>query len=450
MTDTEKTPAPTATPATATAAEPKADGDDTELVDYEDENKEPAAGADESKEKKTKEKEVKKGSYAGIHSSGFRDFLLKSELLRAITDCGFEHPSEVQQEVIPQALMGTDIICQAKPGMGKTAVFVLATLHQLVPVKDQIDTLVLCHTRELAYQICQEFLRFSKFLPEVKVKVFFGGIAVRQHRQLLEGEMPNIVVGTPGRILQLSKEKKLKLDHLKRFILDECDQMLEHLDMRRDVQQIFKMTPHEKQVMMFSATLSKDIRPVCRKFTQHPCEIYVDDESKLTLHGLQQYYVKLTQAQKNRKLNDLLDALDFNQVVIFVNGVRRCKELNKLLTECNFPSICMFGGLAQEERLDRYNKFKEYKSRILVSTDIFGRGVDFERVNIVFNYDMPDKADQYLHRVGRSGRFGTKGLAITFVSSEEDAKILESVQSRFEVQITELPDEIDVSTYMTS
>jgi len=450
MAETEKTPVPTAAPAAA-AAEPKVDGEETDLAAYEDENPE-GTGADDTKDKKTQEKtkEVKKGSYAGIHSSGFRDFLLKSELLRAITDCGFEHPSEVQQEVIPQALMGTDIICQAKSGMGKTAVFVLATLHQLVPVKDQIDTLVLCHTRELAYQICQEFLRFSKFLPEVKVKVFFGGIAVRQHRQLLEGETPNIVVGTPGRILQLAKEKKLKLDHLKRFILDECDQMLEHLDMRRDVQQIFKMTPHEKQVMMFSATLSKDIRPVCKKFTQHPCEIYVDDESKLTLHGLQQYYVKLTEAQKNRKLNDLLDALDFNQVVIFVNGVRRCKELNKLLTECNFPSICMFGGLAQEERLDRYNKFKEYKSRILVSTDIFGRGVDFERVNIVFNYDMPDKADQYLHRVGRSGRFGTKGLAITFVSSEADAKILEAVQSRFEVQIIELPDEIDVSTYMTS
>jgi len=448
---TTATPAPAPASATA-AADPKADGaEEDPLADYEDENaKEAAAGDVKDKKTAEKTKEVKKGSYAGIHSSGFRDFLLKSELLRAITDCGFEHPSEVQQEVIPQALMGTDIICQAKSGMGKTAVFVLATLHQLVPVKDQIDTLVLCHTRELAYQICQEFLRFAKFLPEVKVKVFFGGIAVRQHRQLLEGETPNIVVGTPGRILQLAKEKKLKLDHLKRFILDECDQMLEHLDMRRDVQAIFKMTPHEKQVMMFSATLSKEIRPVCRKFTQHPCEIYVDDESKLTLHGLQQYYVKLTEAQKNRKLNDLLDALDFNQVVIFVNGVRRCKELNKLLTECNFPSICMFGGLAQEERLERYNKFKEYKSRILVSTDIFGRGVDFERVNIVFNYDMPEKADQYLHRVGRSGRFGTKGLAITFVSSAQDAQVLESVQSRFEVQIPELPDEIDVSTYMTS
>jgi len=335
--------------------------------------------------------------------------------------------------------------------MGKTAVFVLATLQQLTPVAGPCATLVLCHTRELAYQICQEFLRFSKYLPQIKIKVFFGGINIDQHRKLLQQETPNIVVGTPGRVLQLTQEKKLKLGSLKRFILDEADQMLESLAMRRDVQGIFRATPHEKQVMLFSATLAKEIRPICKKFTSgSPLEIYVDDESKLTLHGLQQYYVKLQEAQKNRKLNDLLDALEFNQVVIFVNGVRRCKELNKLLTECNFPSMAIFGGLEQDERLDRYNKFKEYKSRILVSTDIFGRGVDFERVNIVINYDMPEKADQYLHRVGRSGRFGTKGLAITFVASKEDSTILEEVQSRFEVNIKELPDEIDVSTYMNA
>jgi len=334
--------------------------------------------------------------------------------------------------------------------MGKTAVFVLAVLQQIQPAKDTVDTLVLCHTRELAYQICQEFMRFSKYLPEVKVKVFFGGIPILQHRALLESETPHIVVGTPGRILQLLKEQRLKLDGLKRFILDECDQMLEQLDMRRDVQQIFKSTPHEKQVMMFSATMSKDIRAVARKFTQHPCEIYVDNESKLTLHGLHQYYVQLAEAQKNRKLNDLLDALEFNQVVIFVNGVARARELNKLLVECNFPSSCVYGGMKQEERLERYNKFKQYKTRILVSTDLFGRGVDFERVNIVFNYDMPEKADTYLHRVGRSGRFGTKGLAITFVSSTDDTDILTQVQARFEVKIPVLPDHIDTATYMNT
>eukprot|EP00343_Euplotes_focardii_P009425 CAMPEP_0205823488 /NCGR_PEP_ID=MMETSP0206-20130828/16845_1 /ASSEMBLY_ACC=CAM_ASM_000279 /TAXON_ID=36767 /ORGANISM="Euplotes focardii, Strain TN1" /LENGTH=434 /DNA_ID=CAMNT_0053120713 /DNA_START=12 /DNA_END=1316 /DNA_ORIENTATION=- len=421
------------------------DGDD--ILEYEED-----AGDEEQKAKPASE--IKKGTYVGIHTSGFRDFLLKSELLLAVTDCGFEHPSEVQQVCIPQAVLGMDIICQAKSGMGKTAVFVLAILQQLTPVDGQVDTLVLCHARELAYQICQEFMRFSKYLPDVKTKVFFGGIPVTEHRSILANDPPHIVVGTPGRVLQLVREGNLDLKNLKRFVLDECDQMLgsESLDMRRDVQAIFRKTPHEKQVMMFSATLAKEIRPVCAKFTQNALEIFVDDESKLTLHGLQQYYVRLEEPQKNRKLNDLLDALEFNQVVIFVNSVRRCKELNKLLNECNFPSMCIHGGrtLSQGERLERYNKFKEYKSRILIATDLFGRGVDFERINIVINYDMPPSADQYLHRVGRSGRFGTKGLGITFVSSQEDSQTLEKIHSRFEVEVTELPDEIDVSTYMSS
>jgi len=446
------TPKQAEQPPKVDGAEPTEQEQEELLADYEEEQQ-PAQDGEATLESKTevpvvKNKEVRKG-YTGLNISGFRDFLLKPELLLAITDCGFEHPSEVQQECIPQAVLGQDIICQAKSGMGKTAVFVLAVLQTIAPVDKQVDTLALCHTRELAYQICQEFLRFSKYLPDVKVKVFFGGIPIQQHRALLDAETPQIIVGTPGRVLQLVQEKKIKLDHLKRFILDECDKMLESIPMRRDVQAIFKTTPHEKQVMMFSATLSKEIRPVCKKFTQNAMEIYVDDESKLTLHGLKQHYVKLTEAKKNRKLNDLLDALDFNQVVVFVNGVRRAKELNKLLVECNFPSICIHGGMKQEERLEKYNQFKEYKSRILVSTDLFGRGVDFERVNIVFNYDMPQTADQYLHRVGRSGRFGTKGLAITFVATKEDSQVLEKVQARFEVEITELPAEIDVSSYMS-
>ena len=168
-------------------------------------------------------------------------------------------------------MLGTDVIGQAKSGMGKTAVFVLAVLQQLQPQDGVVDTLVICHTRELAFQITQEFERFSKYLPEVKVKCFYGGINIRDHKQMLKTETPNIVVGTPGRILQLIQDKTLKVDKLKRFVMDECDQMLESLDMRKDVQQIFKATPHEKQVMMFSATLSKDIRPVCRKFTQNVC-----------------------------------------------------------------------------------------------------------------------------------------------------------------------------------
>jgi len=308
--------------------------------------------------------------------------------------------------------------------------------------------LVLCHTRELAYQICREFDRFKKYMPAVKASVFYGGVPIQTDRLNLKKEAPHIVIGTPGRILALSNEKSLNLKHIKHFVLDECDKMLETLDMRGDVQKIFKMTPHEKQVMMFSATLSPEIRPICKKFMHNPLEIYINDGAKLTLHGLQQYYVKLEEKEKNRKLVDLLDALEFNQCVIFVKSVARASELNKLLNDCNFPSICIHSSMKQQERIERYRKFKEFQARIMVATNLLGRGIDVERVNVVINYDMSESADTYLHRVGRAGRFGTKGLAIAFISSEDDGKVLNDVQSRFAVNISELPDEIDTSSYM--
>lgn len=181
---------------------------------------------------------------------------------------------------------------------------------------------------------------------------------------------------------------------------------------------------------------------------QNPLEIYVDDEAKLTLHGLQQFYIKLDEREKNRKLNDLLDSLEFNQVCIFVRSVPRANELNRILISCNFPSICIHSQMSQEERIKRYKSFKDFEKRIMVATDIFGRGIDIERVNIVINYDMPDSADTYLHRVGRAGRFGTKGLGITFVSNEKDTEVLNDVQSRFEINIQSLPDDVDVNSYM--
>jgi ATP-dependent RNA helicase UAP56/SUB2 len=424
-------------------SKPAEDVDIDALAEY-DSDEENAAEAPDAKQAVEKPKDT----YVAIHSSGFREFLLKPELLRAIVDCGFEHPSEVQHECIPQAILGTDVICQAKSGMGKTAVFVLSVLQQIDNNPSGITTLVLCHTRELAYQICHEFDRFKKYMPNIKTAVCYGGVPVQANKNTLRDEKPHIVIGTPGRILQLVEEKALDLKQVKHFILDECDKMLESLDMRRDVQKIFKMTPHDKQVMMFSATLAEDIRPICKKFMHNPLEIYINDGSKLTLHGLQQYYVSLEEKDKNRKLVDLLDALEFNQLVIFVKSVARADALNKLLMDCNFPSTCIHSGMKQEERIERYRKFKDFQTRIMVATDIFGRGIDIERVNVVINYDMPDSSDSYLHRVGRAGRFGTKGLAISFVSSKPDGDVLNQVQSRFVVSIPELPDEIDASTYM--
>jgi ATP-dependent RNA helicase UAP56/SUB2 len=419
-----------------------AEGDEEDpIYDSGDEEEEEQPDATEAK--------AAKGSYAGIHAIGFRDFLLRSELMHAVTDAGFEHPSEVQQEGIPQAVLGGDLICQARAGVGKTAVFVLSVLQQITPEDGVVDTMVLCHTRELAYQICQEFHRLAKYLPAVKVSVFYGGIPVRQHIQLLEDDTPHIVVGTPGRVLQLVNENHLKTDQVKRFILDECDVMLEGERMRGDVQQIFFKTPPEKQVMMFSATLPDSIKKIARKFTQDAVEIFVDDESKLTLHGLQQFYVKLEEKEKNRRLNNILKKLEFNQVVIFVNKVRRADQLNDLLQELKFESMSVSSKLNQEERLNRYNMFKEFKFRILVCTDMYARGVDFEHINIVINYDMPISADTYMHRVGRSARFSTKGLAISFVSADEDTAMLEEIQSRFTVDVPTLPDEIATESYMS-
>jgi ATP-dependent RNA helicase UAP56/SUB2 len=420
----------------------KLDDDIDNLAEY-DSDEETTAEAPEAKVA-----EKSKDTYVAIHSSGFREFLLKPELLRSISDCGFEHPSEVQHECIPQAILGTDVICQAKSGMGKTAVFVLSVLQQLEPSPTGIRALVLCHTRELAFQICHEFDRFKTYLPNVKTAVMFGGIPIQTNKQTLEKDKPQIIIGTPGRILQLVEEKTLDLKQLKHFVLDECDKMLESLDMRRDVQKIFKMTPHDKQIMMFSATLSDEVRPICKKFMHNPLEIYINDGAKLTLHGLQQYYVSLEEKEKNRKLVDLLDALEFNQLVIFVKSTARAEALNKLLKECNFPTDCIHSSLPQQDRIEKYRKFKDFQTRIMVATDLFGRGIDIERVNVVINYDMPDNPDTYLHRVARAGRFGTKGLSISFVAAAADKDILSQIQSRFVVNVPELPDEIDASTYM--
>jgi len=400
---------------------------------------------------------AQQGNYVTIHSTGFRDFFLKAPLLRAIGDAGFEHPSEVQHETIPHAVSGCDVLCQAKSGMGKTAVFVISLLQTLEIDKlnlsaGEVACLVISHTRELAFQIKNEFDRFSKHMDNVRVEVVYGGTNRQEDVKKLNNPRtsPHILVGTPGRLLDLAKSNAINLDKLTHFVVDECDKVLQKVDMRRDVQNIFFQTPKRKQVLMFTATLDKDMRKICTNFMSKPIEVSVDDESKLTLNGLLQYYVKLDEKQKNRKLTDVLDELDFNQVIIFVKSVSRANALNGLLKDCNFPSICIHSGMQQQDRIDKYQAFKNYEARILVSTDLFGRGIDIERVNIVINYDLPDSTDSYLHRVGRAGRFGTKGLAISFVANEEEESILSDVQARFEVKVAELPAEIPANSYITT
>ena len=203
-------------------------------------------------------------------------------------------------------------------------------------------------------------------------------------------------------------------------------------------------TPKKKQVMMFSATLSDEMRELIKKYMKDPSEFYIDENEKLTLDGLRQYYFPIVEKDKNRKLIEILDGLEFNQCIIFVSSVIRAQTLDKLLRGINFPSICIHGAMETTERIAHFNEFKEGKSRVLVATDLMGRGIDVEFVNVVVNYDMTSEPDQYLHRVGRAGRFGTKGLAVSFICTQQDKEVLEGVQKRFSVKIPELPDVTDI------
>ena len=218
--------------------------------------------------------------------------------------------------------------------------------------------------------------------------------------------------------------------------------------MRADVQKIFKKTPCDKQVMMFSATLPDETKEVCKKFMRKPVEIIVKEENKEHLEKLQQFYVKLKDEEKNSKLFDILDNVQFNQVIIFVNSILRCETLSDMLSQNNFPSIAIHASLPQEERIKLFDLFKNFKRRIMVATELYGRGLDFLKVNTVINYDMSNSAEAYIHRVGRAGRFGSKGITITFISTDDDQKIFDQLLEKYpNIKTAPLPDQIDKSIY---
>lgn len=395
------------------------------------------------------------GTHSAVALGGFADFCLKSELANAIRENGFEHPSEVQHQALPQAMLGSDILAQAKAGMGKTAVFVFALLEQMEKVaegkKPYCQAIVVAHSRELALQLENEFKRFNKYLPHCTTGCFYGGVPEEDNVRQLKKEVPAIVVGTPGRLNALIKRNALDAKQVKWFVIDEFDRCLEDVRMRGDIQNVFINAPKSKQVMMFSATMTDELRNVARKFMNNPTEIYVDQQAKLTLHGLKQFYANCTEGDKSRRLVDVLDTVDFNQCIIFVSSVERCEALNQLLNKLKFPSKAMHSRMEQSERFKVYESCKSNQTRIVVATDLMGRGVDIDRVNLVVQYDMTSEPDQYLHRVGRAGRFGTKGVTVAFLTDDErevgkekrkytDKGIMKEVEDRFEANCTELTD----------
>ncbi|KAL8410426.1 hypothetical protein RB596_000199 [Gaeumannomyces avenae] len=362
--------------------------------------------------------------------SDFHDLSLKAEILNAIDDCGFEHPSEIQRTCIPEAIMGKDIICQASSGLGKTAVFVLSTLQQAEPVAGVCWALVLCHTCELALQIHTEYKRFSKYMPDINIAVFFGGTPFHKDADLLQDKNthPHIIVSTPGRLKALMRWGDLRLDGLRTLVLDECDQMIGQPDIYRDVQDIFRCTPQDRQFMVFSATLSDEIKQICKAEMREPTEFYIEGTISKTLR---QDYILLSEREKINKLYDLLERVPFRQAIIFVRSAGRSTWVNRYLQNCGFYSIEIHSGISQDDRIHCYNQLKNSDVvKICVATDVFSRGIDLEGIDLVINYDIPANAASYLHRVGRAGRStratgkylrlgAISPLAISFVTDYE-------------------------------
>ncbi|CAG2102815.1 unnamed protein product [Medioppia subpectinata] len=413
---------------------------DFELLDYEDDeeefNNEQLLNGNDYNLLKSPEKITE-----NRQNTSFRDFLLKPELLRAITDCGFENPSEVQTECIPQAVLGVDILCQAKSGMGKTCVFVLSTLQQLDTKSNSIEVVVLVHTRELAFQVSREYDRFSKYM-NVETALLIGGIPQRMDERCLRVNRPNIVVATAGRLIALIRDKTIDLTRVQHFVIDEFDKMLSERDTIQQILFINQSIPTERQIMMFSATMDENLHIKARKLMQNPLEVIIGDDRRLILHGLQQFYVEILEKEKLKKLCQILANVEYKQTIIFVNTIQRCKALYESLYSMNMSVVPIHSSLSQEMRLNNYQLVKSYRRRILVVTIMFDRGIDFDRVNLVVNYDMPECSDDYLHAVGRAGRFGTKGIAISFISGYMADKIRNEIQSRFDIKLDELPENV--------
>jgi len=326
--------------------------------------------------------------------------------------------------------------------VGKTAAFMLSTIQLLQPADGEVSVVVLCSSKDIVFKVSKEFSKFCKYLPDIKVGTFYGGVSIKQHRASLKNEIPHIVVSTPGRLSQILREKLVSLDKIKTFVLAECNYMLQEVDIRKDVQKVFIQTPREKQVMMYSSsTLSEETKAVCRKFCQDPVELFVENSTDL-FPGLQQYFVKLGESEKNQKLNDLLDTLEFNKVIIFVSKGARAMELNKLLSESNFPSTTFNPKMPVEKKME---VFEDSAKKIFVIIDPLVRGVHIEKLDIVINYDFPTQTEQYFQRASLAGRFGTKGLVISFATSPNDDEELAKVQAT--VNLTDLPDQIDVASY---
>jgi len=367
---------------------------------------------------------------------------LRPQLLRGIYAFGFEKPSPIQKKgLIPLVQPGhkgkrRDIIAQAQSGTGKTACFGVGALQIIDIALRSTQVLILAPTHELASQIKGAITDIGRF-EKVKVQLLVGGTSVDGDRTKLDEDPPHIVVGTPGRVHDMIRRKYLKTDKIDLIVLDEADEMLS-AGFKDQIYKIFQYMHNDIQIGLFSATVPETLEQLTTRFMRNPIKILVKADM-LTLQGIAQYYIKLdSDEHKYATIRDLFEGLTISQAIIYCNSTRRVDDLEEAMVQDNFPVKKIHGKMEEDERKEVHKDFKNGGCRVLITSDLFARGIDIQQVSVVINFDVPKSEHTYLHRIGRSGRWGRKGIAINFVTRHDGAK-LKHFEEYYNTQISEMP-----------
>ncbi|OXA50708.1 ATP-dependent RNA helicase cgh-1 [Folsomia candida] len=374
----------------------------------------------------------------------FEDFCLTRELLMGIFEMGWEKPSPIQEASIPMALSGRDILARAKNGTGKTGAYSIPLLERIDPTLDAIQGLIVVPTRELALQVSQICTDLAKHL-QVKVMVTTGGTGLKDDIIRVYQKV-HVIIATPGRIIDLMEKNVCKMDQCKMLVLDEADKLLSQ-DFNRMLDKLISFLPNKRQILLFSATFPITVESFMKKHAIDPYKINLMDE--LTLKGVTQYYAFVQERQKVHCLNTLFSKLEINQSIIFCNSTQRVELLAKKITDLGYACYYIHARMNQADRNRVFHDFRKGHCRNLVCSDLFTRGIDIQAVNVVINFDFPKMSETYLHRIGRSGRYGHLGIAINLITYE-DRFNLQKIEAELGTEIKPIPKEIDKALYVAS
>lgn len=389
-----------------------------------------------------KDKRVKTTDVTATKGHEFEDYCLKRELLMGIFEKGWEAPSPIQEASIPIALTGRDILARAKNGTGKTGAYIIPILERIDVTKDKIQALIIVPTRELALQTSQICIEISKHMG-CKVMATTGGTNLKEDIMRLQQQV-HVVIATPGRILDLMKKGLAVMDKCGMLVMDEADKLLSQ-DFKNMLDNVISFLPQDRQILLYSATFPCTVDQFIKKHMHNPYEINLMEE--LTLKGITQYYAYVQEKQKVHCLNTLFSKLQINQSIIFCNSTQRVELLAKKITELGYSCFYIHAKMRQDHRNRIFHDFRNGACRNLVCSDLFTRGIDIQAVNVVINFDFPKMSETYLHRIGRSGRFGHLGIAINLITYD-DRFALHKIESELGTEIKPIPKVIDPQLYV--